>query len=68
MLPYGNAGLVDIETKILNERDERMHGLTQMGVVRPELIRVVNNVQRDLSFVYECKILISRCAKFDIGE
>jgi hypothetical protein len=35
---------VDIETKILNDMDERIHGLTQMGVERPELIRVVNNV------------------------
>ncbi|MFL6316729.1 MAG: hypothetical protein ACJ71K_17025 [Nitrososphaeraceae archaeon] len=40
---------VDIETKILNDLDERIHGLTQMAVERPELIRVVNNVERDLS-------------------
>ena len=40
---------VDIETKILNDLDERIHGLTQMAVERPELIGVVNNVKRDLS-------------------
>jgi hypothetical protein len=40
---------VDIETKILSDMDERIHGLTQMAVERPELIRVVNNVERDLS-------------------
>ena len=40
---------VDMETKILNDLDERIHGLTQMAVERPELIRVVNNVERDLS-------------------
>ena len=40
---------VDIETKILNDLDERIHGLTQMAVERPELIRVVNNIERDLS-------------------
>ena len=40
---------VHIETKILNDLDERIHGLTQMAVERPELIRVVNNVERDLS-------------------
>jgi hypothetical protein len=40
---------VDIETKILNDLDERIPGLTQMAVERPELIRVVNNVERDLS-------------------
>jgi hypothetical protein len=39
----------DIETKILNDMDERIHDLTKMGVERPELIRVVNNVERDLS-------------------
>jgi hypothetical protein len=40
---------VDIETKILNDLDERIHGITQMLVERPELIRVVNNDDRDLS-------------------
>ena len=40
---------VDIETKILNDLDERIHGLTQMAVERLELLRVVNNVERDLS-------------------
>ena len=40
---------VDIETKILNDMDERIHGLTQIAVERPELIKVVNNVERDLS-------------------
>jgi hypothetical protein len=40
---------VDIETKILNDMDERIHELTKMGVERPELIRVINNVERDLS-------------------
>jgi hypothetical protein len=39
----------DIETKILNDMDERIHDLTKMGVERPELIRVVNNVEQDLS-------------------
>lgn len=39
----------DIETKILNDMDERIHDLTRMGVERPELIKVVNNVERDLS-------------------
>jgi hypothetical protein len=29
---------VDIETKVLSDLDEKMHGLTQMGVERPELI------------------------------
>jgi hypothetical protein len=40
---------VDIETKILNDMDERIRGLTQIAVERPELIKVVNNLERDLS-------------------
>ena len=43
------AQSADIETKILNDMDERIHDLTRMGVERPGLIRVVNNVERDLS-------------------
>ena len=35
---------MDIETKILNDLDERIHGITQMGVDRPELIKVVSNI------------------------
>jgi hypothetical protein len=38
---------VDIETKILNDIDERIHGLTQILVERPELIRVVYNIDRN---------------------
>jgi hypothetical protein len=30
----------DIETKILNDMDERMGEITQIGVERPELIKV----------------------------
>lgn len=37
---------VDIETKVLNDLDEKMHGLAEMLVHRPELVKVL---QRDLS-------------------
>jgi len=40
---------VDIETKVLNDMYDRMNGLTQIVIERPELIKVVNNVERDLS-------------------
>jgi hypothetical protein len=40
---------IDIETKVLNDLDEKMHGLTRMAVERPELIRIVSNVESDLS-------------------
>jgi hypothetical protein len=41
-----------IETKILNDLDERIHGITQMGVERPELVKVVSNVPSDYSSPY----------------
>jgi len=40
---------VDIETKVLNDLDEKMHGLTQMAVERPELIRIISNNESDLT-------------------
>ena len=40
---------IDIETKVLNDLDEKMHGLTQMAVEKPELIRIVSNVESDIS-------------------
>ena len=47
---------LDIETKFLNDMDERMHELTRMGVERPELIRVINKVQgyqsADVAYAY----------------
>jgi hypothetical protein len=43
---------IDIETKILNDLDERIHGITQMGVEHPELIKVVSNVPSEYSSPY----------------
>jgi len=40
---------IDIETKILNDLDEKLHEITQMGIERPELIKVVSNVQMNWS-------------------
>ena len=40
---------VDIETKILNDLDDKIHGITQMGVEQPELIKVISNVQSNFS-------------------
>ena len=40
---------VDIETKVLNDLDEKMHELTQMAIEKPELIRILSNVESDLS-------------------
>ena len=36
---------VDIETKVLSDLDEKIHEFSHMAVERPELIRVVNNVE-----------------------
>jgi hypothetical protein len=40
---------IDIETKVLSDLDEKMHGLTQMAVEKPQLIRMVINVESDLT-------------------
>jgi hypothetical protein len=40
---------VNIETKVLSDLDEKMHGLTQMAVEKPQLIRIVSNVESDLT-------------------
>ena len=40
---------VDIETKVLSDLDEKIHGLTHMAVEKPELIRIVSNVESDLT-------------------
>jgi hypothetical protein len=40
---------VDIETKVLSDLDEKIHGLTRMAVEKPELIRIVSNVESDLT-------------------
>src|ERR687892_912052 len=40
---------VDIETKVLSDLDEKMHDLTQMAVEKPESIKIVSNVESDLT-------------------
>ena len=48
--------LVDIETKVLNDLDEKLHGMAEMLVHSPELVKVLNNSQssisRELVFAY----------------
>ena len=41
--------LVDIETKVLNDLDEKLHGLAEMLVHRPELVKVLNKNQASIS-------------------
>ena len=40
---------VDIETKVLNDLDEKIHGMAEMLVERPELVKVLNKSQSSLS-------------------
>jgi hypothetical protein len=40
---------VDIETKILNDLDDKIHGFTQMGIERPELVEVVGKIPSNYS-------------------
>jgi hypothetical protein len=48
---------VNIETKILNDLDERIRGITQIGVERPELIKVISNVAANYSSPHAYHIL-----------
>ena len=54
----------DIETKILNDLDEKLHGITEIGVRHPELIKIISNVKSDwtpeVAFSYH--ILYTLCA------
>src|ERR671930_2441847 len=40
---------IDIETKVLSDLDEKIHNLTQMAVEKPQLIRIISNVESDLT-------------------
>jgi hypothetical protein len=39
----------DIETKVLSDLDEKIHDLTKIAVEKPQLIKIVSNVESDLS-------------------
>ena len=40
---------IDIETKVLSDLDEKIHDLTHMAVEKPQLMRIVSNVESDLT-------------------
>jgi hypothetical protein len=40
---------VDIETKVLNDLNEKMQALTKTAIERPELIKIISNVQMNWS-------------------
>jgi hypothetical protein len=40
---------VDIETKVLSDMDEKMNDLTRIAVEKPQLIKIVSNVESDIS-------------------
>ena len=40
---------VDIETKVLNDLDEKIHGMAEMLVHRPELVKLHNKNQPNLT-------------------
>ena len=50
------AVLVDIETKVLNDLDEKIHEMADMLVHRPELVKVLNknasSISTELVFAY----------------
>jgi hypothetical protein len=61
---------IDIETKILSDMDERIHEITQMMVEKPDLIRVVDNVDRNVSSntAYAYRILYTYAHAFHLRQ
>jgi hypothetical protein len=61
---------VDIETKVLNDLSEKMQGLAQMGIERPELIKIISNVQSDWSpeIAYTYQILYTFAHVFHMRQ
>ena len=45
---------LDIETKVLNDLNERMHAITTVGIERPDLVKVLNkaNISPEIEFAY----------------
>ncbi len=45
---------LDIETKVLNDLNERMHAITTVGIERPDLVKVLNkaNISPEFEFAY----------------
>ena len=39
----------DIETKVLSDLDEKIHDLTKIAVEKPQLIKIVSNIDSDLT-------------------
>ena len=61
---------VDIETKVLNDLSEKMQGLAQMAIERPELIKIISNVQSDWSpeIAYTYQILYTFAHVFHMRQ
>jgi hypothetical protein len=61
---------VDIETKVLNDLDEKMQTLTQMTVDRPELVKILNKDESDwtpeIAYVYH--ILYTFAHVYHMGQ
>ena len=45
---------LDIETKVLNDLNERMHAITKVGIERPDSVKVLNkeNISPEIEFAY----------------
>jgi hypothetical protein len=51
---------IDIETKVLSDLDEKIHGLTQLAVEKPQLIRIVSNC-RSRNWMVKRRVRCFRC-------
>jgi hypothetical protein len=58
---------IDIETKVLNDLNERMHAITTVGIERPDLVKVLNkaNISPEIEFAYNILFHICTCFTCD---
>ena len=49
---------IDIETKVLNDLDEKIHAMGEMMVHKPELIKIINKYQTNQSPEIVCAYYI----------
>ena len=61
---------IDIETKVLNDLAERLHGLIQIAIERPQLTRVISKVESNMSpeSAYAYDIMFTFAHVFHLGK
>ncbi|MDE1766114.1 MAG: hypothetical protein KGI27_07550 [Thaumarchaeota archaeon] len=62
--------MIDIETKVLNDLDEKIHGMAEMLVLHPEMVKVLDKNQSGISkeIVFAYYILYACAHAFHMRE